>query len=241
MHRAMIAAAACTMFAGCVAGCASRSDSDGATASIARPTVEVFPGVRAEPDGGVVEFDGYVPIDCHNPETPDVYLEVIVCAEDSREHESLVATALKPSHLHAAMLLAGFEPGAPGGWQTVGDSIESVLPTGDAVRVMLVVDGQWSTPTEWITNVEPGGTAFADAYSQSSWVFAGSRPVDRGPIRYDADGTGQIIGLHTFGSEVVAFENVLSPEASIEAPEWIADARTVPVRGTPVTVVLTRQ
>ena len=71
----------------------------------------------------------------------------------------------------------------------------------------------------------------------SGWVFAGSRMREfRGREVYDADGTGQLIGLHTFGSETIAWTRVESPEASVQEPLWLANNDVVPEIGAPVTV-----
>jgi hypothetical protein len=45
-----------------------------------------------------------------------------------------------------------------------------------------------------------------------------------------------VIGLTTFGSEMIAWRQVLSPESSISPPTWIADVKTVPKAGTAVVV-----
>ena len=40
-------------------------------------------------------------------------LELVACTKDSKEHESIVAIAARPMHVHAALLLLGAEPGNP--------------------------------------------------------------------------------------------------------------------------------
>ena len=60
--------------------------------------------------------------------------------------------------------------------------------------------------------------------------------VRQGRERYEAQGAGTLIGLTTFGTETIAWREVISPEASIQEPEWIADKAVVPAMGTPVTV-----
>jgi hypothetical protein len=53
---------------------------------------------------------------------------------------------------------------------------------------------------------------------------------------YDADGTGVVIGLSTFGSELVAWRQVLSPESTITAPTWVINNAAYPKAGTAVVV-----
>ncbi len=206
---------------------------------------EVFPHVRVDAEAGWVEIAGTVPILVDDLEAPDVYLEVIVCTPDSKEHESLVVTPARPSHVHAALLMLGLEPGRPGHWTWDGDGRDAVLrghdPTGDRVKIAL----HWTDaagversadPAEWIRHHGTGERPPAQAF-----VFAGSRLLDRGFGRemYDADGTGVLVGLATFGSEVVAWPTTISPDSGVEEPVWVADPNTTPALGTAVRVRFT--
>lgn len=204
---------------------------------------EVFPGVRVDVENKLVEFDGMVPIDAHNPGSPRVYLEVIACTFDSKEHESLVVTRAKPSHVHAALLMIGLEPGSPGSWKVDGRSrVATIPPRGSAVRVSLTFDpgspnAREIDPAELVINART--MARASSLADAGFVFAGSRVVEwQGRSFYDADGMGTLIGLATFGSETIAWREVFSPEAAIAEPEWIADNDRLPAAGTPVTVRL---
>lgn len=217
-----------------LAGCASRPTEDSR-----RPgeSVEVLPGVRLDASGGVVEFDASIAVDCHNPETPVVYLETIVCTPDTREHEALLVTRARPSDIHAALLLAGLEPGGPGAWRHENGRAVADPAHGDHVEVRLIMsDGTGAEcdidPRDWIVNVATGGSL---ARTGASWVFAGSRWVRRQEREvYEADLTGQAVGLHTFGSELVALDRPMHHDSAIESPEWIADATRVPPAGTRV-------
>jgi hypothetical protein len=201
---------------------------------------QVFDHVRISRSHRFVEFDGIVPLDAHDEQTPDVYLELLACTPDTREHESLVMTRAKPSHLHAALLLIGLEPGTPGTWKRVGTSFEPVPPTGSPVTVTITYTAPNNTTstaaaTDWIID-QRTGTALAGA----DWIFAGSRIVEyRGQAFYDADGTGTVVGLTTFGSEVVSWGDVFSHQAAIQEPSWIANDSLVPAQGTPVVVRIT--
>jgi hypothetical protein len=202
---------------------------------------ELFPHVRADVGARVVEFDGTVPINCHDPATPDVFLEVTVCTPDTKEHEALVVTPARPSHVHAALLAIGLKPGAPGSWRYEDKKLIALPPTGDPVDVTIAYrDAQGaeveSPANRWVKTADADG-AFAPRKPGPAWVFAGSVFAHRrGEEVYDADGTGVLIGLTTFGSEVVAWADTLSPESSVQEPEWIADPAKVPRFGTPVVV-----
>lgn len=201
---------------------------------------EVFPGVRVDVERRLVEFDGVVPIVADAPDAGVVFLEVIACIPDTKEHETLVVTPARPSHIHAALLMIGLEPGAPGGWEWEDETLVPIQPKGDEVAVEFVwtddLGVEQAAPAwRWVKNDVTG-----EPLPAKKWLFAGSRMVEwRGEEFYDADGTGVLIGLTTFGSETLAYPILYNPEAAIEEPVWIADAERVPPLDTPVTVRLT--
>lgn len=232
----------------------------------AQPTFkQLFPHVRADLRAGVVEFDARVtPLLIPDSQAPLFYLEVLVCTPNTREHETLLVTDARPSNIHAALLAAGLKPGRPGGWRAEPRALDPgavdlvpIAPTGDAVSVRFVVnagrpDERVVDPLEWTVQASDvmadsptPRTLKAHLATTGFHVFAGSvlarhRPDQ--PETYDADGTGQIVGLHTFGSEVIALTTVMNPDAETEAPEWVADLRpgVIPGPGTPVRVRISR-
>jgi hypothetical protein len=203
--------------------------------------------VRADVKAGLVELDGVVPLDCHDPATPIVYLEVIVCTPDTKEHESLVMTRARPSHVHAALLACGLTPGAPGSWtwDAAARTLREHAPAGDRVTVSIAYRDAGGREAEvsaadWIVNAHDARRLHAGE-GAPTWVFAGSVMARRaGREVYDADGTGTLVGLATFGMETIAWPDVFSHEAAISEPEWIADISRVPSYGTPVVVRIRR-
>lgn len=205
---------------------------------------EVFPHVMVDAVAKVVRFEGIVPIDAHDERAPSVFLEVVVCSPDTKEHEALVVTEAKPSHVHAAMLLVGLKPGSPGRWEFENDTLIPIPPTGDHLSVTLTyrdAEGKERTvtPEELVVDAKDGRSF--GAAGGGRWVFAGSQLVTRaGREWYDADGAGTLVGLTTFGSETIAWSEVISPEAAVQEPEWIARSGATPAIGTPVTVTIRR-
>lgn len=202
---------------------------------------EVFPHVRVDVAARAVEFDGSICADTTHPQTPIVYLEVLACRPDSREHESLVVSPAMPSHVHAALLLAGFEPGRPGSWSFENGSLKPSPPVGPRLRVRL----QWNQGerlfrrdlSEFVRHVRK--TSWLSDDADSAFVFAGSALMRHsGREVYAADLSGTIVGLCAFGDEPVAWSRMFSPEASLEDPVWIADGERLPRPGTPVIVRL---
>lgn len=198
-----------------------------------------FPYIRFDVQSRTVEFDGTVPIRLDDPRAPRVYLELIACIPDTKEHESLIVTKARPSHLHAALLAIGLEPGRPATWKQEGKTMLPVPPEGPRISVELVYkdrDGGEvvDAPSQWVVNAETG-----EHWPQGEWVFAGSLMKNRqGRDVYEADGTGTLVGLTSFGTEVIAWNGVISPDSQVQEPEWIADAARVPPINTQVTVRL---
>jgi hypothetical protein len=195
----------------------------------------LLPGVRV--GEGRIEFEGEVCADASHPQTPVVYLELLVTGPDSREHESLVVTEVKPSVIHAGLLAAGLEPGRPVSWR--GAKVDE-HPEGPKVRVEAAVigddgSGPFVDLAAWAVHKKTG-ERLTDA---EGWglVFAGSRTDERG---YAADETGTIVGLTGFGTEIVAAAWGLSPEAAVDEPVWIVDKERVPPVGSKVMVRVSR-
>ncbi len=207
----------------------------------------LFPGVRADVKRRVVEFDARTsPLLVADPQAPRFYLETIVCLPDTREHETLLVTSIVPSHLHAALLAAGFTPGAPGRFRYEGDRFVPEHPTGDRVSVEFVYRDAGGAdraidPREWIAHHASGALfGFSGPDENGAWVFAGSivRAGPGGRAAYEADGVGVVIGLCCFGSETIAWSRAFSHDAAIDEPEWVARFDDIPAPGTPVRVRL---
>lgn len=186
---------------------------------------ELLPGILV--DEGVVFFDASIAMDCHHPETPDVYLEMLITGPDTREHESLLVTDVKPSNLHAALLAAGFEPGTPMKYNGQHDRVSA---TGDrlVVEVQLENTQDWITLVDWVVHVDEI-LLLVDDPGWDGFVFAGSKVVEgKG---YIADREGSLISLTPWGHEVISPTWTLSPDASVDEPVWIANRDQVPRKG----------
>ncbi len=197
----------------------------------------VFAHIRIDAAARTVELDATVPIRLDDPRAPRVYLEQLVCIPDTKEHEVVLVTGAKPSHVHAALLAVGLTPGKPATWQQQGTKMVPIAPEGDSVKIELIYTnaaGERITdaPSKWVKNATTGA-----AWPGGNWVFAGSVMKSRaGRDIYEADAGGTLIGLTSFGTEVLAWPTVLSPDSQEQEPEWIADAAHVPPMGTKVVV-----
>lgn len=191
---------------------------------------ELLPGILV--GDGIVQFEGTIAIDAHHPDTPDVYLEMFITAPDSREHESLIVSSIKASNLHAALLAAGFESGAP----LARDSDQRLVPAhGDPVVIEAAVQSdepEFIPITDWVMHIEQE-TGITQSERWSGLVFAGSKLTRRG---YEADGTGTLVSLTSFGNEVIAPTWTVSHLAEVDEPVWIANRDRIPTKRTPVIV-----
>ena len=179
------------------------------------------------------------------------FLEEYVCTVGTREHESLFAFDGKASEIHAAMLLAGFIAGTPGRWREIPNddgslTLELVLPTGDAVEASVRMPDGATHALDWFVRRSPiddAGVQASTTQPPRQFRFAGSRfRTDRKSGRefYLADGSGSLVGLVTFGDEVIAPVEVIPDQASAAAPIWEVFSERMPKPGTPVTIVLSR-
>jgi hypothetical protein len=196
-----------------------------------------FPGVVVLPDAPAVELQAWVCLEYG-------WLEQIACAPGTREHESLVAPRARPSQIHAALLMAGFEPGAPGRWSYKNEEYSFTPPTGAALDVFVRYTDESNRQIE-----EPVRRWIRDhlgrhEFPREPWIFAGSafapspEWMEESGEHYVADVTGSIIGLVTFGDEVVGFSRVLADQAAVQPPEWEVNTEHIPPVGTPVMIIL---
>lgn len=201
--------------------------------------VEVFPHVWLYAPGRAVIVDGRVPVTVRGRHNPVVYLETVACTGGTKEHESLVVTEAAAAQVQGALLLLGLMPGKPGAVVEDGrGGYQRLQPRGEElqIRFLLTRAGREVSedPRDWIINKKTG------EHPAGSWVFAGSGFDETArPARYLADVEGTLIGLTTFGTETIAYNEVVSPESTIDQPTWIADPDTVPEQGTPVRILIT--
>jgi hypothetical protein len=87
---------------------------------------------------------------------------------------------------------------------------------------------------QWMVNTRPDPVQSAPAF-----VFAGSRfrRLPDGSERYAADDSGSIVGLVTFGDEVVAMRTVIPDKVDVAPAAWKARTDDIPPEGSVVTVI----
>ncbi|UYV11869.1 MAG: YdjY domain-containing protein [Phycisphaera sp.] len=206
-------------------------------------TVTLAQGLRLNRTERWIELDGFVPIDVREQDRTGYtlirYLECIaVTPASGKDHEALMVTSVRPSTIHAALLTIGLEPGAPAGIIWDGQSAIATPATGDPVRITYRIAEQpapGNPIAHYITHADTGEAFDEQSLGETpQWVFAGSL-IENGSD-YAADSEGLTIGLHTFGTELVALRMAISPDSFIQPPEWIAHPELTPPFGTDVTI-----
>ena len=202
---------------------------------------QLTPKVRCDSARGIVEFEAVAVLKAG-------FLEQYVCTVGTREHEALFAFDGKASDVHAALLLAGLEPGRPGYWREVEGAngertIELVAPTGPEVSIRVRLADGTERGIEWFARASPVQLREVDAATTppSRFVFAGSKFVTNrrtGAERYAADSAGSLVGLVTFGDETIASVEVIPDKSDVAAPIWEAFTERMPEPGTIVTIVI---
>lgn len=207
-----------------------------------------FPGVAINLKEGYVDIEAKICLDRG-------MLELVVCTNGGKEHESIVAIAARPMHIHTALLLLGAKAGNPAIRRPPSNENErwiDIPPRGCEVDVLLVFPDKAGKPvehpiSEFITRSSAGPEVGRDAaedkkaelrFPTHTFLFAGSHLVDNGPgpRRYLSDESGHVISIASFGDELLCLSGVHSHQNG--ALEWQVNAAGLPAVGTKITLRL---
>jgi len=200
-----------------------------------------LPGVTYDIDSGWVEVEAQVAqMVLPSGEIKVNWLELLLCPEGGREHETLLTTQAKPSHVHLALILLGLDQGTPQRGETIDPEDPSqgtrIIPaTGPLVKVELHWhDGetaQVTNPYDWLlVQGEP-------IEREALWQFTGSRFVEAdGRKFYLGDLNGTLLSLVHFGDDVLAAQTDLTQSTDMQQLQ--PHLEVMPEAGTPVVVRL---
>lgn len=162
----------------------------------------------------------------------DTPLEFFCVSNGGPEHESVLRTPAKPSHIHAALLMLGQEPGSP---MTYSDAKKSWTPPyGPPIRVRAEY-----TSADGTKHVIPATRLLRhvrthEPMKEQFWIFAGSH--QRADGAYLADLTGYVVSLVNFEHTLIDVPELVS--ASNETLEWETNPELGLTRGQAVTMIL---
>lgn len=173
-----------------------------------------LPGVKINLDEWSVDVDAEVSLH-------DGLLELILCADNTKEHESIFSTKARALHIHTALLLMGSKPGTPAmkKIQIKGeDQWISVEPSGDDIVLSVVLQSKDGSDKEYPINkfVSP---AAAENKEQDSgemkkfpdkFIFSGSHLIAtvNSKKKYLCEDSGNVISVSTFGDEMLCLSEV---------------------------------
>jgi len=158
-------------------------------------------------------------------------LEHLLCRQRTKEHEAILAADIDARDLHAALLLAGAEPG-----KTVVLSPIEVPPSGSTVKISLrykTKDGkEVRVPAQqWVRHIK------TRIDLQTDWVFAGSAFMvhegDPAKVYYLAN-DGDVICVSNFETALLDLPIMSSSHDN----EYEAHTERIPPGDTPVEVIL---
>jgi hypothetical protein len=165
----------------------------------------------------------------------DAPLEFVCVARGGNEHEAMLRTDARPSHVHLALLMLGLEPGTPLRYMDAAQ--RWVPPSGPPLMVSLEFEREGKQVRVPVSRVLRHVVNEDDPRPQNSiknWVFTGSQIQEGGG--YAADVTGYIVSLVNF--ELTPIDIGALASSSNELLEWERDPATAPLPGSKVTMIL---
>jgi hypothetical protein len=171
-----------------------------------------------------------VRVECESLEV-DAPLEFFCVLVNTSEHESVLRTPAKPSHIHTALLAVGLRPGRP---VEYSESLKKWLPPqGPPLHVTL----EWQKDGRTVS--APAHRCMRDLNTKKeikpvNWVFCGSRVMENGD--YAADTTGYVVSVVNFDLTLIDIGRIAS--SSNDALELQRNPDVAPPGGTRVTMVI---
>jgi hypothetical protein len=165
------------------------------------------------------------------------WLELLLCTPGTKEHESILTTQARPSHIHLALIMLGLQPGMPMTGKKVDDHMQITPASGPWVAVDLIYTREGKTQTipanQWVYDKTSN-----QSLPDNHWMFTGSSFIkshDQNIYRADANGT--VITLVNFGDDLLARKTDLTDRN--DNARWQAKTELIPPVGTNVTIRLT--
>lgn len=183
-----------------------------------------MPGVHVDIAGKQVR------VDCEAINV-EAALEFLCVTKGGNEHESLLRTPAKPSHIHLGLLMLGLEPGQPVHYMKALDRWAPPQGPPLSISIEYARDGK--------TVRVPAYKLFRDVKTKKpmpvlTWVFVGSKFQNDNV--YAADLTGYVVSLVNFELTLIDVPEVAS--SSNELLEWEMEPANVPAKGSKVTMII---
>jgi hypothetical protein len=158
-------------------------------------------------------------------------LEFLCVMTGTNEHESILRTAAKPSHIHAGLLMIGMQQGEPVRFSAATN--KWLPPAGPPLQISVEFEKDGK-----LTAI-PAYRLFRDITSKKTmpartWLFVGSKILNSG--QYAADATGYVVSVVNFDLSLIDVPGLVS--SSNDTLQYVADADLTPPAGTKVRMIL---
>ncbi len=161
----------------------------------------------------------------------DAPLEFFCVTSGTSEHESVIRSPAKPSHVHLALVMIGLEPGSPVQYSEA--TKQWLPPRGPPLQITMEYEQggkPMSVPAyRWMRDIKS-----KRAMPAMTWIFAGSRVMEDG--NYAADVTGYVVSVVNFDLTLIDIPELASNEN--ETLVWERNPDAMPPAGTKVTMLI---
>jgi hypothetical protein len=159
-------------------------------------------------------------------------LEFLCVATGTNEHESVLRSPAKPSHIHLGLVMLGLDPGEPVHYSDAAK--KWFPPTGPPLNIAVEFtdkDGKLQTM--------PASRLMRSIHDKKpqpahTWIFAGSKLMPDG--NYAADITGYTVSVVNFELSLIDIPDLASN--ANETLEWEIDKSVAPPAGTAVAMII---
>jgi hypothetical protein len=196
----------------------------------AQAPLETRDGVASLPHVEIDLNQRQVRVECETLHV-EMLLEFFCVVAGGPEHETVLRTRAKPSHIHLGLLMLGLKPGEPLRYSPAAD--RWLPPSGPPLRISMEYERDGQTvrhpASRWMRNAET-----KQEMPETTWIFAGSRIMEDG--NYAADITGYVVSIVNFDLTVIDVPELVS--SSNELLEWEAYLDRIPEPGTKVWMII---
>ena len=213
------------VFAGWVSLSAAGQERQTPAADGGRPDASKMPHVSVDVKKREIRIDCEVL-------NPQMALEFFCCLSGTAEHEAIMRTEAKPSHVHLALLMLGLQPGEPVRFSKAAD--KWLPPHGPPLHISVEWDAKDGKRVRVPAHRMMRGVKSKKPMPPTTWIFAGSRVMDDG--KYAADTTGYLVSVVNFDLTVIDLPELHSN--ANETLEWEYNPDVVPPKGTRVWMIL---
>ncbi|MGH7176141.1 MAG: YdjY domain-containing protein [Tepidisphaeraceae bacterium] len=158
-------------------------------------------------------------------------LEFFCVLRGTSEHEAVVRTQAKPSHIHLGLLMLGMQPGEPVRYSEAAQ--KWLPPHGPPLNISVEFEKDGKAV------VIPAYKLMRSIRTQepmppTHWIFAGSHVMPDG--NYAADVTGYVVSIVNFELTLIDVPELAS--SANETLQWVLNKDIAPPAGTMVTMVI---